>query len=111
MPTTRDEVRQIHRGFHAIAGIPRVIGVVDGKLIPIHNPSLVDLCWIGRKHYAAINTQVVVDHDGLITDIVARWHMTASCGATQLWGRRLAEESSTGASSSGTVATLYGVTS
>uniref|UniRef100_UPI0037E94BCA putative nuclease HARBI1 n=1 Tax=Semicossyphus pulcher TaxID=241346 RepID=UPI0037E94BCA len=73
MPTTRDEVRQVHRGFHAMAGIPRVIGVVDGTLIPIHNPSLVDPCWIGRKHYAAINTQVAVDHDGLITDIVARW--------------------------------------
>ena len=38
-----------------------------------HNPSLVDPCWIGRKHYAAINTQVAVDHNGLITDIVARW--------------------------------------
>uniref|UniRef100_UPI0037E7C3B6 putative nuclease HARBI1 n=1 Tax=Semicossyphus pulcher TaxID=241346 RepID=UPI0037E7C3B6 len=63
----------VHRGFHAMAGIPRVIGVVDGTLIPIHNPSLVDPCWIGRKHYAAINTQVAVDHDGLITDIVARW--------------------------------------
>ncbi|XP_062384538.1 putative nuclease HARBI1 [Sardina pilchardus] len=73
MPTTRDEVRQAHQGFHAVAGIPRVIGVVDGTLIPILNPSLVDPCWISRKHYAAINTQVVVDHNGLITDIVARW--------------------------------------
>ncbi|XP_030284378.1 putative nuclease HARBI1 [Sparus aurata] len=73
MPTTRDEVRQVHQGFHAVAGIPWVIGVVDGTLIPIHNPSLVDPCWIGRKHYAAINTQVVVDHNGLITDIVAKW--------------------------------------
>ena len=73
MPTTRDEVRQVHQGFHTVAGIPRVIGVVDGTLIPIHNPSLVDPCWIGRKRYAAINTQVVVDHNGLITDIVARW--------------------------------------
>uniref|UniRef100_A0A671X6W2 Putative nuclease HARBI1 n=1 Tax=Sparus aurata TaxID=8175 RepID=A0A671X6W2_SPAAU len=73
MPTTRDEVRQVHQGFHAVAGIPRVIGVVDGILIPIHNPSLVDPCWIGRKHYAAINTQVVVDQNGLITDIVAKW--------------------------------------
>ncbi|XP_062309064.1 putative nuclease HARBI1 [Osmerus eperlanus] len=35
MPTTQDEVRQVHSGFHAMAGIPRVIGVVDGTLIPI----------------------------------------------------------------------------
>ncbi|XP_061564125.1 putative nuclease HARBI1 [Cololabis saira] len=70
LPTTREE---IHQGFHAMAGIPRVIGVVDGTLIPILNPSLVYPCWIGRKHFSAINTQVVVDHKGLITDIVARW--------------------------------------
>ncbi|XP_061576547.1 putative nuclease HARBI1 [Cololabis saira] len=72
IPTTREEIRQVHQGFHAMAGIPRVIGVVDGTLIPILNPSLVDPCWIGRKHFSAINTQVVVDHEGLITDIVAR---------------------------------------
>ncbi|XP_061600257.1 putative nuclease HARBI1 [Cololabis saira] len=73
MPTTREEICQVHQGFHGMAGIPRVIGVVDGTLIPILNPSLVDPCWIGRKHFSAINTQVVVDHEGLITDIVARW--------------------------------------
>ncbi|XP_062404015.1 putative nuclease HARBI1 [Sardina pilchardus] len=32
MPTTRDEVRQVHQGFHAVAGIPRVIDVVDDTL-------------------------------------------------------------------------------
>ena len=64
MPTTQDKVHQVHQGFHAVAGIPQVICVVDGTLIPIHNPSLVDPCWIGRKHYAAINTQVVVDQNG-----------------------------------------------
>ena len=37
MPTTREEVRQVHQGFHTMAGIPRVIGVVDGTLIPILN--------------------------------------------------------------------------
>ncbi|KAM3850068.1 putative nuclease HARBI1 [Diretmus argenteus] len=69
--TTREEVRQVHDGFFAMAGIPRVIGLVDGTLIPLLNPSLVDPSWISRKHYAAINTQVVVDHDGLITDVTA----------------------------------------
>ncbi|KAM3859309.1 putative nuclease HARBI1 [Diretmus argenteus] len=73
MATTREEVRQVHDGFFAMAGIPRVIGLVDGTLIPLLNPSLVDPSWISRKHYAAINTQVVVDHDGLITDVVAKW--------------------------------------
>ncbi|KAM3877688.1 putative nuclease HARBI1 [Diretmus argenteus] len=89
MATTREEVRQVHDGFFAMAGIPRVIGLVDGTLIPLLNPSLVDPSWISRKHYAAIqgrrglygvrtgtaaiNTQVVVDHNGLITDVVAKW--------------------------------------
>ena len=73
MATTREEVRQVHQGFYAMAGIPRVLGLVDGTLIPLLNPSLVDPSWICRKHFAAINTQVVVDHDSLIVDIVARW--------------------------------------
>ncbi|XP_061103953.1 putative nuclease HARBI1 [Conger conger] len=72
MATTREDVRQVHQGFHAMAGIPRVLGLVDGTLIPLLNPSLVDPSWICRKHFPAVNTQVV-DHDGLIVDIVARW--------------------------------------
>nr|XP_055053771.1 putative nuclease HARBI1 [Misgurnus anguillicaudatus] len=73
MPFTMHEVMETHQGFHAIAGIPRVIGLVDGTLIPISNPSALDQAFICRKGFAAINVQVVVDHRGVITDIVAKW--------------------------------------
>ena len=69
MPTTAEKVH--HRGFYDMARIPRVMGVVDGTLIPLLNPALVDPCWVCRKHYTALNVQVVVDHVGLVTDIVA----------------------------------------
>ena len=52
---------------------PGAIGVVDGTLIPLLNPELVDPCWVCWKHFTALSVQVVVDHNGLITDIVARW--------------------------------------
>ncbi|MEL6804794.1 MAG: hypothetical protein AAFO91_13540, partial [Bacteroidota bacterium] len=48
MPSTREEVREVHRGFHNMAGIPRVLGVVDGTLIPLLNPELEDPCWVCR---------------------------------------------------------------
>ncbi|KAM3876289.1 putative nuclease HARBI1 [Diretmus argenteus] len=73
MPIMGEEVREVHQGFFDMAGIPRVLGLVDGTLIPLLNPSLKDPSWICRKHFSAINTQVVVAHDGLIVDIVARW--------------------------------------
>uniref|UniRef100_A0A8C2AYD0 Nuclease HARBI1 n=1 Tax=Cyprinus carpio TaxID=7962 RepID=A0A8C2AYD0_CYPCA len=42
LPATCQEVQEVHQGCHAIAGIPRVLGLVDGTLIPIANPSVID---------------------------------------------------------------------
>ncbi|XDV41528.1 hypothetical protein PO909_010388, partial [Leuciscus waleckii] len=42
LPATCQEVQEVHQGGHAIAGIPRVLGLVDGTLIPIANPSVID---------------------------------------------------------------------
>ncbi|KAM9469713.1 putative nuclease HARBI1 [Clarias gariepinus] len=73
LPATRQEVQEVHQGCHAIAGIPRVLGLVDGTLIPIFTPSVLDQAYMSRKGYAAINVQVVVDHRDLINDLVAKW--------------------------------------
>ncbi|XP_067245484.1 putative nuclease HARBI1 [Chanodichthys erythropterus] len=73
MPSGRHELMEAHQGFHAIAGIPRIIGLVDGTLIPIANPSALDQAFICRKGFAAINVQVVVDHRGMFADMVAKW--------------------------------------
>ncbi|XP_062849642.1 putative nuclease HARBI1 [Trichomycterus rosablanca] len=72
-PQTRDALHETKTGFHAIANIPGVVGAVDGTLIPIHTPSLLSPNYICRKGYSALNVQVVCNHQGLFTDIVAKW--------------------------------------
>ncbi len=37
-PLARDKVIEAHQGFYAIAGVPRVIGLVDGTIVPIATP-------------------------------------------------------------------------
>nr|XP_055065258.1 putative nuclease HARBI1 [Misgurnus anguillicaudatus] len=61
MQSARHKVMEAHQSFHSIAGIPRIIGLVDGTLVPIANPSALDQAFICHKGYAAINVQVVVD--------------------------------------------------
>ncbi len=46
MPLARHEVMEAHQGFHAIAGVPRVIGIVDRILVPIATPSALDQAFI-----------------------------------------------------------------
>ena len=71
IPATRQEVQEVHQGFHAIAGVPRILGLVDGTLVPISEPSVLDQAYISRKSYVGINVQV--DHRGLILDLVVKW--------------------------------------
>jgi hypothetical protein len=47
--------------FHRVAGIPNVIGAVDGTLIPIQAPSENPQTYVCRKGYHAVNIQAVVD--------------------------------------------------
>ncbi len=42
MPLARHKVMEAHQGFHTIAGVLRVIGPVDGTLVPIATPSALD---------------------------------------------------------------------
>ena len=48
-------------------------GAVDGTLVPILTPHVDAHVFICRKGYAAVNCQVVCDHQGIILDVVARW--------------------------------------
>ncbi|XP_048065354.1 putative nuclease HARBI1 [Megalobrama amblycephala] len=72
MPSARHEM-EVHQGFHAIACIPRIIGLVDGTLIPIANPSALGQAFVCHKGFTAIDVQVVVDHRGMFADVVAKW--------------------------------------
>ncbi|XP_053344401.1 putative nuclease HARBI1 [Clarias gariepinus] len=72
-PQTPEEIRQANQHLHSIASIPRVIGIVDGTLIPVASPVANESLYICRKGYPAINVQIICNHQGMFTDIVAKW--------------------------------------
>ncbi|KAI4902330.1 hypothetical protein NFI96_018365, partial [Prochilodus magdalenae] len=72
-PKTPEDIARVNQGFHGIADIPQVIGVIDGTLVPIARPSNIEAVYLCRKGYQALNIQVVFDYQGLFTDLVAKW--------------------------------------
>ncbi|XP_023949706.2 putative nuclease HARBI1 [Bicyclus anynana] len=64
----------VHQSFYAIAGMPQVIGCIDGTHIPINNPGgPYAEVYRNRKSYFSVNVQVVGGPNLEIFDIVARW--------------------------------------
>ena len=63
-PTNDADIATQKRQFHRIAGLPNVVGAIDGTLIPIIAPSGDDEpAYICRKGYHAINVQAVAGPD------------------------------------------------
>ncbi|XP_046568629.1 putative nuclease HARBI1 [Haliotis rubra] len=61
-------------GFYEISGFPKVLGCVDGTLIPIKRPPIdVEQAYVCRKGYHAINVQGISDHTLRISNAVAKW--------------------------------------
>lgn len=60
--------------FYTIAGMPRVIGAVDGSLIPIRAPNNQEHLYMCHKGFHAINTMAVCNAQLLFTNFVCRWH-------------------------------------
>ncbi|KAK9976517.1 hypothetical protein ABG768_021722 [Culter alburnus] len=70
------DVRQLHRNnahFMDIAGLPGVVGVIDGTHVRIIAPSEDEHAYVNRKKIHSINTQIVFDASYTILDIVAKW--------------------------------------
>nr|XP_023659459.1 putative nuclease HARBI1 [Paramormyrops kingsleyae] len=64
-------------GFHAIAGFPRVIGIIDCTHIPISAPlGEHEGDYVNRKSIHSINVQMTCDHQLMVTSLDARWYMT-----------------------------------
>ena len=58
------DIQQLHRikaNFMAIAGMPGVVGAIDGTHIKIIAPSKDEDVFVNRKKVHSINTQVVFD--------------------------------------------------
>ena len=56
--------------FYKIAGMPRVIGAVDGSLIPIRAPHNQEHLHVCHKGFHAINTMAVCNAQLLFTNFV-----------------------------------------
>ena len=65
--------------FYKIAGMPRVIGAVDGSLIPIRAPHDQEHLYVCHKGFHVINTMAVCNAQLLFTNFVCRWHGRFRC--------------------------------
>ena len=54
-------------------GFPNVVGAIDCMHIPLAAPNVNAEQYVNRKGDITINTQLVVNHRGAITNVVARW--------------------------------------
>ena len=68
-----------------IAGIPGVIGAIDGTHIKIIAPSQDYEVFVNRKKLHSINTQIVFDARYNILDIVVKW--PGSTHDSQIFGQ------------------------
>lgn len=75
MPETNAEIELNKRDFFRIAGMPCVIGAVDGTLVKIQEVggTMNKTMFFCRKQFYAINTQIICDANATILDIIARW--------------------------------------
>ena len=65
------------RNFYTLAGFPKVIGAIDGTLIPIRAPSKEEHLYVCHKGYHAINVMAVCNAEMRFTNLVAKWHGSA----------------------------------
>lgn len=75
MPHSDAQIEKAKRDFFRMAGMPSIIGAIDGTLIKIQEVGGIQnkTAFYCRKQFYALNTQVIVDADDRIIDIVARW--------------------------------------
>lgn len=75
MPATDDEIDANKHNFFRVAGMPCIVGAIDGTLVKIQEVggAINKTMFFCRKQFYAINTQIVCDAEAKILDIVARW--------------------------------------
>lgn len=83
-PSTPEEIARANQGFHSIADIPRVIGVIDGTLIPIARPSNSEPVYVSRNGLRSIECT-----GSLWPSWCALWHCGQWAPTTCLYGSTL----------------------
>ena len=72
-PHTTEGRNQIRQRFFNYAGIPNVLGLIDGAHVEIKAPHIDEHIYVNRKSMHSINVQVVADMNYKFLDIVAKW--------------------------------------
>ncbi|KAJ1177843.1 hypothetical protein NDU88_003095 [Pleurodeles waltl] len=73
-PNTQQKQQETKQGFYLINGFPHVLGAIDCTHVRLVPPAATEHLYRNRKHTRSINVQAIVDHQGLITNIVAKYH-------------------------------------
>ena len=60
--------------FYEITDLPRIIGAVDGSLIPIRAPCNQEHLFVCHKGFHAINVMAVCNAHLRFTNVVSKWH-------------------------------------
>ncbi|KAJ1202367.1 hypothetical protein NDU88_006167 [Pleurodeles waltl] len=72
-PITLHKQQETKQGFYAISGFPHVLGAIDCTHVCLVPPAATEHLYRNRKHTHSINVQAIVDHQALITNIVAKY--------------------------------------
>jgi hypothetical protein len=83
-PTSVDDQQRTKEGFHDIAGMPNVLGAVDGTLIIIIAPTENENVYISRKGNHSMNILAVCDANMVYSYAVAKY--PGSTNDAYIWG-------------------------
>ena len=74
-PASAEQQQVVKEGFYDYQSrrIPRVIGCVDGSLIPIRGPSEDKDTKFFLKNFHAIIVQAICDHNSKFTNVIVKW--------------------------------------
>ena len=73
MPRNEMEIAKNISDLQQIAGIPKVVGAVDGSHIPMIAPTYGEYAYVNRKQFYSINMQAICDANLVFQDVMARW--------------------------------------
>ncbi|KAJ1155633.1 hypothetical protein NDU88_008362 [Pleurodeles waltl] len=72
-PDTLLKQQETKQGFYLISGFPHFLGEIDCTHVRLVPPAATEHLYRNRKYTHSINVQAIVDHQGLITNIVAKY--------------------------------------
>ncbi|KAJ1150774.1 hypothetical protein NDU88_003563 [Pleurodeles waltl] len=72
-PNTQQKQQETKQGFYQINGFPHVLGAIHCTHVRIVPPAATEHLYRNKNHTHSINVQAIVDHQGLITNIVAKY--------------------------------------